>query len=57
MNNAPTKTFDAVQMTRAVRDDISPKIAAMSVDEENRSTQVSDPGLQRLMAPAAKQGA
>ena len=60
MSNAPTKTFDAVQMTRAVRDDISSKIATMSVDEENRwirSTQFSDPRLQRLMDLAARQGA
>ena len=60
MSNAPTKTFDAVQMTRAVRDDISSKIATMSVDEENRwirSTQFSDPRLQRLMDLAATQGA
>ena len=60
MSEMPTKRFDAVQMTRTVRDDISAKIATMSVDEENRwirSTQFSDPRLQRLMDLAVKQSA
>ena len=58
MSETTTKTFDAVQMTRAIRDDISAKIATMSVDEENRwirSTPLSDPRLQRLMDLAVKQ--
>ena len=52
MSNTSTKTFDAVQAIRAIRDDISAKIATMSVDEENRwirSTEFSDPRLRRLM--------
>ena len=60
MSNSPTKTFDAVQMTRTVRDDVSSKIATMSVDDENRwlrSTEFSDPKLRRLMDLAAQQGA
>ena len=60
MSNAPTKTFDAVQAIRAIRDDISAKIATMSVDEENRwirSTEFSDPRLRRLMDLAAQQSA
>jgi hypothetical protein len=54
------KTFDAVQMTRSIRDEISSKIATMSVEEENRwlrSAKFSDPRLQRLMELAAQQGA
>lgn len=57
MSNAPAKTFDAVRLTRVVRDDISSKIATMSVDEENlwlQSTQFSDPRLRRLMDLAAQ---
>ena len=60
MSNSPTKTFDAVQMTRTVRDDVSFKIATMSVDDENRwlrSVEFSDPKLRRLMDLAAQQGA
>ena len=60
MSDAPAKTFDAVHLTRIVRDDISSKIATMSVDEENhwlQSAPFSDPRLQRLMDLAAQQGA
>ena len=60
MSNSPTKTFDAVQTTRTVRDDVSSKIATMSVDDENRwlrSTEFSDPRLRRLMDLAAQQSA
>lgn len=60
MNHASTETFDAVRLTRVVRDDISANIAAMQVDEENRwlqATQFSDPRLRRLMDLAAQQGA
>ena len=57
MSNTSTKTFDAVQSLRAIRDDISAKIATMSVEEENRwlrSTEFSDPRLRRLMDLAAQ---
>ena len=60
MSNTSTKTFDTVQSLRAIRDDISAKIATMSVEEENRwlrSTEFSDPRLRRLMDLAAQQGA
>ena len=57
MSNASAKTFDAVQMVRAVRDGFSATIATMSVEEENRwlrSTKASDATLQRLMELAAQ---
>jgi|GEM_PF-1967218 len=57
MSNA-TKTFDTVEMVRAVRDELSARIATMSVDEENRwlrSTELSDPTLRRLMELAARE--
>jgi len=60
MSNASTKKFDAVQVIRSIRNDVSSQIARMSVDEENRwlrSTEFSDPRLQRLMDLAAQQGA
>jgi len=60
MSNASTKTFDTVDMVRAVRDELSARIATMSADEENRwlrSTELSDPTLRRLMELAARQGA
>ena len=60
MSKSSIKTFDAVQMTRSIRDEISSTIATMSVEEENRwlrSTKLSDPRLQRLMDLAAHQGA
>jgi len=59
MSNTSAKTFDTVQMVRAVRDDVSSTIATMSVDEENRwlrSAEFSDPTLRRLMELAAQQG-
>lgn len=58
MNSASIKTFDTVEMVRAVRDELSATIATMSADEENRwlrSTEFSDPTLRRLME-LAKQG-
>jgi hypothetical protein len=58
MSSASTKTFDTVAMVRAVRDELSARIAAMSADEENRwlrSTELSDPTLRRLMELAAQQ--
>lgn len=57
MSNA-TKTFDTVEMVRAVRDELSARIATMSADEENRwlrSTELSDPTLRRLMELAARE--
>jgi hypothetical protein len=57
MSNA-TKTFDTVEMVRAVRDELSARIATMSADEENRwlrSTELSDPTLRGLMERAAQQ--
>ena len=57
MSDASTKTFDAVRLTRVVRDDISANIAAMSVDEEARwlqATPFSDPRLRWLMDLAAQ---
>jgi hypothetical protein len=59
MSNASTRTFDTVEMVRAVRDELSAWIATMSADEENRwlrSTEFSDPTLRRLMELAAQQG-
>jgi hypothetical protein len=58
MSNASTKTFDAVEMMRAIRDELSARIATMSVDEENRwlrSTALSDPTTRRLMELAVRQ--
>ena len=58
MSNASAKTFDTVQMVRAIRDEVSSAIATMSVDEENRwlrSAEISDPTLRHLMELAAQQ--
>jgi hypothetical protein len=60
MTRASAKTFDAVSMVRAVRDEMSSKIATMSVEEENRwirSLEFSDPKLRDLMELAAQQDA
>ena len=60
MSNASAKTFDAVQMVRAVRDEMSSAITTMSVEEENRwlrTTEFSDAKLRRLMELAAQQRA
>ena len=60
MSNASAKTFDTVRMVRVVRDDVSSRIATMSVEEENRwlrSAEFADPALRRLMELAAQQGA
>jgi DNA-binding SARP family transcriptional activator len=59
MNNTLAKKFDAVQMVRTVRDEVSSKIATMSIEEENRwirSAEFSDSNLRRLMELAAQQG-
>jgi hypothetical protein len=58
MSNASIKTFDTVEMVRAVRDELSARIATMSSDEENRwlrSTEFSDPTLRHLMKLAARE--
>ena len=60
MSSTSTKAFDAVNMVRTVRDDVSSAISTMSVEEENRwlrSAEFSDPKLRRLMELAAQQGA
>ena len=60
MSKSSTKTLDAVQMVRSIRDDISLRIINMSADQENewlRSTQFADPRLRRLLELAAQQGA
>lgn len=57
MSDLAVKTFDAVEMVRAIRDELSAKIAKMSVEEENqwlRSAKLSDPKLRRLMERAEK---
>lgn len=57
MSNASTKTFDAVEMMRAIRDELSARIATMSVDEENRwlrCREFADPTLRHLMDLAAR---
>lgn len=57
MSNAPAKTFDAVRMVRAVRDEVSSMIATMSVEEENRwlrSEPFADATLRHLMELAAR---
>ncbi|MEA2238920.1 MAG: hypothetical protein QOC81_3644 [Thermoanaerobaculia bacterium] len=59
MSSASIKTFDTVEMVRAVRDELSARIATMSADEENRwlrSTALTDPTLRHLMELAAQQG-
>jgi len=60
MSETSTKTFDTVQVVRAIRDDISSTIIHMSAEQENqwlRSRELSDPRLRQLMELAAQQGA
>ena len=60
MSETSTKTFDAIQMVRAIRDDISSTIIHMSAEQENewlRSRELSDPKLRQLMELAAQQRA
>ena len=60
MSETSTKTFDTVQMVRAIRDDISSTIIHMSAEQENqwlRTRELSDPRLRQLMELAAQQGA
>ena len=58
MSKTSTKTFDAVQMVRAIRDDISSTIINMSAEQENqwlRTRELADPKLRQLMDWAAQQ--
>jgi len=60
MSETSTKTFDTVQVVRAIRDDISSTIIHMSAEQENqwlRSRELSDPRLRQLMELAAQRGA
>ena len=60
MSETSTKAFDAVQMVRAIRDDISATIINMSVEQENqwlRTRDLTDPKLRQLMDWAAHQRA
>lgn len=57
MSETSTKTFDAVRIVRAIRDDISSTIIHMSAEQENewlRSKALSDPRLRQLMELAAQ---
>ena len=57
MSSTTVKAFDAVSAVRVVRDELSSKIATMSVEEENRwlrSGEIDDPKLRRLMELAAQ---
>lgn len=60
MSETSIKTFDSVQMVRAIRDDISSTIINMSADQENqwlRTRELTDPKLRQLMDWAAQQRA
>ena len=60
MSETSTKTFDTVQMVRAIRDSISSTIIHMSAEQENqwlRTSELADPRLRQLMELAAQQGA
>jgi hypothetical protein len=61
MSDTSTKTFDTVEVVRAIRDDISSTIIHMSAEQENqwlRSGEFRDPRLRQLMELAAqRQGA
>lgn len=51
------KTFDAVEMMRAIRDEISSKIQDMSLEEELEwlaKQEIEDPFLRRLREKAAR---
>ena len=56
MNSAP-KTFDAVKVMRAIRDDLSDQIKGMSLEEELEwlaKQKLDDPLLRRLREKAAQ---
>ena len=60
MSETSTKTFDTVQMVRAIRDDISSTILPMSAEQENqwlRTGELADPRLRQLMELAAQRAA
>lgn len=53
------KTFDAVAMTRSIRDQLSAQITGMTLEEELEwlaSQEFKDPVLRRLRDKAAQQG-
>ena len=53
------KEFDAVAMMRSIRDQISARIAGMTLEEELKwlaSQDLNDPVLRRLRDKAAQQG-
>ena len=53
------KTFDAVEMMRAIRDGLSAEIEGMTFEEEREwlaARDVKDPFLRRLLEKAAQQG-
>jgi hypothetical protein len=57
MSDTSTKTFDTVEVVRAIRDDISSTIIHMSAEQENqwlRSAELRDPRLRQLMELAAQ---
>ena len=52
------KNFDAVEMMRAIRDELSAEIEGMTFEEELRwlaSREITDPFLKRLQEKAARQ--
>ena len=53
------KAFDAVEMMRAIRDNLSAQIEGMTLEDERKwlaSRDVEDPFLRRLLEKAARQG-
>jgi hypothetical protein len=57
--NSTEKTFDAVKMMRAIRDDLSKQIKGMSLEEELEwlaKQKLDDPFLRRLREKAAQPG-
>jgi hypothetical protein len=57
--NSTKKTFDAVKMMRAIRDDLSKQIKGMSLEEELEwlaKQKLDDPFLRRLREKAAQPG-
>jgi hypothetical protein len=59
MSEPTGKAFDAVQMMRAIREQLAAQISGMHLDDERRwlrSPELSDPILRQLMERAAQQG-
>ena len=57
--SSKTKEFDAVEMMRTIRDQISAKISGMTLEEEMEwlaSQEATDPVLRRLRDKATPQG-